>query len=216
MSVSMQRKDFIMFETCFLLLLGTIFFAVGILGICKNKITVQTLPILIFPVVGFGIIFFTIMFTWDISILDFIQDQLDSVLSTTLLLFAMVVGLVMLLVSIYDKKQKQERCIYPVEAYCSDLGTTSSSATLTEPGDQSQQIYSPTWKYTYGGKEYTYKSNYGGNFAPPELGGTYTIYIDPSEPEYAWIPEYSSHSTFCFIGVIAIVISSIGLILVLF
>lgn len=202
-----------MFSTVFLFVVGLLFFVAGILGICTNKRSLENAPLFLFPIVGAGIMFFTIMFNCKIPALKMIQDNIDSIFSTCVMLFCFCVGLALVLGSIYDKKYKTEHCTYPVEAICIDLGEDSSSMSSDSV---SGHLYSPSWKYTFHEKEYIYKSNISSTITPPELGEIYTIFIDPSDPEKARIPRYSHNGNFLFIGIIALIIGAVGGYAVLF
>ena len=127
------------------------------------------------------------------------------------LTFAFCLGLGFAIGAIVDKRYKKTHCTYPVEAYCTSLGEDSLSPSLHNFNEDSGNIYSPSWKYTYQGKEYIYKSSYGSNITPPEKGDVYTIYIDPDNPEKAWVPQFSNHANFLMIGIIAIIISVVGM-----
>lgn len=96
-----------MFSTVFLFVVGLLFFVAGILGICTNKRSLENAPLFLFPIVGAGIMFFTIMFNCKIPALKMIQDNIDSIFSTCVMLFCFCVGLALVLGSIYDKNIKQ-------------------------------------------------------------------------------------------------------------
>lgn len=149
--------------------------------------------------------FISASYIWDIPFLKYIRGNGNTVIPLLSLLLFFITGMILVIGTTVDKKRKSECCTYELQAQCIDLGKRFQN------DNDRQYTYSPSWKYTYGGKEYIYKSDYASNIIPPELDGYNLILIDPAHPENVWIPEYSHHGKLFSVGIMFIIFSVIGL-----
>lgn len=193
-----------------LLTFGFTFLGVGILWLCTNKPTWETAPFSIILLAGAGLILVSL----DKMGASFLSALPDNWISIFFLAAAIMIGAILIISSIMDVKIKRKRCTCMVQAQCIDLGKAYNHLHVSE--NHEDATYCPKWKYTYNGKEYTYRSTYGTNMTPPKLYEFYPLMIDPTNPEFAYSPGYALSGNAIIVGTVAIIVGVVGLYFVLF
>lgn len=77
--------------------------------------------------------------------------------------------------SLYKMIQDYRLCTEPVEALCVDL--------KMRRGRKRRMVFAPVWEYTYQGRYVRVVSNTASNTVVPQVGKTYTLYVNPEDPE---------------------------------
>lgn len=147
-------------ELIFLFIMGAFFFVVGIIGICNNKPSLDNLGILLFPLIGAVLMIVTAANIWDIPALSYIKENIEFVVPLLFLALFFIVGIALILIGTIGRIIKKTVCTYEIQAQCiSTRARTFSSGGEDLSSHHRIRRYSPIWKYTYNGKEYTSKSN---------------------------------------------------------
>ncbi|MBR0385479.1 MAG: DUF3592 domain-containing protein [Erysipelotrichaceae bacterium] len=120
----------------------------------------------------------------------------------------LTIGVVFLLVSNVIQvlgNKKKENCTYYTTARISGFKTESDS-------DGGTTTY-PVYTYSYGGNEYTVRSNVYDYRMQPRLNQEVNIYLNPEDPENSYIENYDKtliliNKIFRYIGIGLVIIGS--------
>lgn len=115
-------------------------------------------------------------------------------------------------IGIHDRNMKK-RCSEKVTAVI-----TENREVLSKSDNHISRTYSPVFRYTYNGTEYTQNTGYSSNPPVFEVGDNTEIFVDPSDPNKIYVPKLKVAKlltviftllggAFLIVGVILLIIS---------
>ena len=108
-------------------------------------------------------------------------SKILKIISVFFFLFGFIFLAVGIGVGVHDNNMKK-RCTEEVAAVVIENKTSFSD------GDSSP-TYSPVFRYTYNGKEYTKQTGYSSNPPVFKEGEKTDLFLDPSDPEKIYVPK---------------------------
>ncbi len=107
--------------------------------------------------------------------------------------------LYLMLKTIISTNKQKQRCKYKIKATVVDM--------LTKRGDKGKTLYSPVYKYSYLGKEYTVHEDIYRNSISLKIGDNTDIFINENKPDEFYIKHPEDTIMFIVIGAMFIVIA---------
>lgn len=187
--------------------IGAVFFFFGLFILFSQKLSLKSIPILLFPLIGaLMIIIPALMLIAENS------DELESefverlAINCFMSVFALV-GIGLIAVPPIIHKQKMKIFTVPIEAVCIHLDCHISRSrkggkTIT---------YAPTWEYNHNGNVYTYKESTYTNLNVPKVGVVYQLLMNPDEPEELYRPSRPVRILLLIIGLVFAFLGIMGL-----
>lgn len=176
--------------------IGAVFFIFGLFVLFSQKMSLKSIPILMFPVLGLLMIVIPALLMIAEN-----SDELESefverlAVNCFLSVFVLVgIGLVALPPVIHRLKMKV--FTVNIEAVCIRLDhhisrSSKGRRTIT---------YAPTWEYDHNGNVYTYKESTYTNLSVPKVGAVYRLLMNPDKPEELYRPVKSVRILLFVIG----------------
>lgn len=106
-------------------------------------------------------------------------------------------GLAAIFIPLFKRKYQKEVCTYEVQATIVDYDTTIS--------DNGNTLYAPIYGFWYNGKDWRVCNNFYSNVGVPERGKTYTIKINPDNPEEFFNEKSRGYLIGVFVGVLVLI-----------
>ena len=176
--------------------IGAIFFFIGLFVLFSQKLSLNNIPILIFPIVGLLMIIIpALMFIAEDS--DELESEFVERLAINCFIGVFVlVGISLIVFPPVIHNLKMKVFTVSIEAVCIHLDrhisrTRKGRRTIT---------YAPTWEYDYNGNLYTYKESTYTNLSVPKVGAVYPLLINPDKPEELYRPIKSVRMLLLFMG----------------
>lgn len=189
--------------------IGAIFFIFGLFVLFSQTLSLKSLPILLFPVVGALMIIIPALMLYAEN-----SDALDSetvnklAVNCFMCIFTLV-GIGLIAVPPIMHKIKMNMYTMPIDAVCIDLDCRISRS---KHGGRTV-LYAPSWEYEYNGNMYTYKESTYTNLNVPKVGAVYQMLMNPDEPGELYRPSKSVRTLLLIIGLAFAVMGTIGLIM---
>ena len=165
---------------------GAFILAVGILAVVKTKITWDTYPVLIFPVIGFLVLAVSVaevLYKKNAGGTIFTTDNIT--VMVTGLFFT--IGLLMIVLPLIKQQYLQRVCTEPVMARCVYLDSRRETT-----NGRTKILYAPKWEYSVDGEVYQHQENTYTNLNVPAIGEEREILMNPDAPEQV----YSKNGSF--------------------
>ena len=106
-------------------------------------------------------------------------------------------GLAAIFIPLFKRKYQKEVCTYEVNATIVDYDTKIS--------DEGNTLYAPIYGFWYNGKDWRVCNNFYSNVGVPERGKTYTIKINPDNPEEFFNEKSRGYLIGVFVGVLVLI-----------
>ena len=100
-------------------------------------------------------------------------------------------------IPIFKRRYHEQVCTYEVQATIVDYDTTRS--------DKGNTLYAPIYGFWYNGKDWRVCNNFYSNVGVPERGKTYTIKINPDNPEGFFNEKSRGYLIGVFVGVLVLI-----------
>lgn len=182
--------------------IGAIFLSAGIFAIASTGISLQNFPLLLFPLVGAGMVVLPILQLYQDAHPGMRPIVTETLMVTLLLLLFLAVGVCLVIGGAGMRFYKQLFCNMPVEATCTDVIRRRTS--------KGKRVYIPNWTYYYEGQTYTY-SGAGTNYNIPEVGEVREFLIHPDKPQMCFNKKDYTFIIMTIMGIIFIGVSLLAL-----
>lgn len=159
-------------ETMCAFIFGVVFFVIGIYIIMFGGINKKNFYILIFPIVGAGIMIFSGGYMWGN---DYIKSHIMALIPAALLSVFILVGIAITAGTFINNLSQKLHCTESITAVCINLNRRHDS--------DSGSVYAPVYKYYYGGEEYIVAQDFYTNIDVPKIDSKVELYINPENPE---------------------------------
>lgn len=177
----------------------------GTLGIISMEGSFfKKIPLLVFPLVGCGMIVIPAIFMYQQSHPGRIILTEEMIPKLALGAFFLV-GILLCLGSVVGLFYQRSICTEEVTATCIEL--------VPSTGSKGATLYAPVWEYYCGGRLWTVQDPMATNVGYPQEGEERILYVDPENPEHFRTRGFSPQYILIFIGVVFMAISLISLIL---
>lgn len=190
-----------------LMCLGNIFLVLGGIVCLKGKFTLDKAWILIFPIVGLGIMIGGAVMEFGSANLLVNFQKLLPVLFASLFV---IIGVGLIVFTLLRSKSKSERCSVKVTAVVKDMLKNYSHR-----DGHSSITYCPVYEFYYSGEYLEGCTNEYRNFDLPQVGQEVEIYVNPDEPKEIFIPSKKSLGFSVVIGAIFAIMGIISIVLYL-
>lgn len=189
---------------------GTLFFVFGVYAIVSGQIHLDTVWLLIFPVVGFACMAISATHIWDFEILKQVEFDEGKLVASLMLLLFFIVGAALSFGRLVLIKKKNSIFTYELGAECIDTRVCYDS--------DGHRQYKPILRYYYNEKEYIFDTHKGicictegveepysflSNGAGQnsnKIGRIYPVKINPENPVEAWRPDKYNDITLFIVG----------------
>lgn len=188
---------------------GTIFFVTGLTGIFSQKLTRNTLPILLFPIVGAGMIIIPALLMYSEKNDGFNFHIGERFAANSILTFLMLIGICILVIPPVVHKKRLALCTETVEALCINMKSHLSGS---GKGGRTR-VYAPDWEYYFDGNTYVYQETSYSNMDVPTVGETYQLLLNPDKPDELYRPSAANRRFLFFMGLAFAGMSLFGLIM---
>ena len=176
---------------------GAVFFMFGTFAIIYTGVSKNNLFVLLFPLIGAGIMFFSGAYMWGG---EDIKANIMSLIPIAALAVFILVGLGMTVFTFLNNRIKKIHCTEIVTAVCIKLNRKYSFDSSDDIGGR--PTYAPVFKYYFNGAEYTVTQSYYTNIDVPKLGSEVQLYINPDNPEEFYRPSFWVNFTIYGMGII--------------
>lgn len=159
-------------ETMCAFIFGVVFFVIGIYITMFGGINKKNFYILIFPIVGAGIMIFSGGYMWGN---EYIKAHIMALIPAAIVSVFILAGIALIAVTFLTNLSNKTRCTESVTAVCINLNRTYDS--------DSGSVYAPVYKYYYGGEEHIVAQDFYTNIDVPKIDSEVELYINPENPE---------------------------------
>lgn len=188
--------------------IGSVFFIFGLFILFSQKLSMKSLPILIFPAVGALMIIIPALMLYAENSDDLDSEVIDSLAINCFMCIFTLVGIGLIAVPPILHNIKMKMYTMPIDAVCIDLDWRISRS----KHGRGTMLYAPTWEYSYNGNTYTYKESTYTNLNVPKVGAVYQLLMNPDEPEELYRPSKPVRLLLLFLGLGFAVMGAIALI----
>ncbi|WP_295080698.1 DUF3592 domain-containing protein [Ruminococcus sp.] len=158
------------------------------------------------------------------EVIDFADRHQKAISNTAgfigllVLLPLLIGGIILFSVGVYfgfNNISAKKNCTELVSGEITAMVSWSESHPRDRDDPDRTETYAPVFKYTYNGVEYTKSGNSYAQFNGLWAGKQVEIYVDPSDPEKIYVPDYmkKDHSSVAFI-IIGIIIVAVVVIII--
>jgi hypothetical protein len=186
---------------------GAIFFIFGTSAIIYAGVNKSNLFILLFPLIGAGIMFFSGAYMWGS---EDIKTNIMSLIPIAALAVFILVGLGMIIVNFLNNYTKKIHCTEIVTAVCIDLNRRYSIDSSDDIDER--PTYAPVFKYYFNGAEYTVTQSYYTNIDVPKIDSEVELHINPDDPEEFYRPSFWVNFTIYGMGILFTICGTAALI----
>jgi len=166
-----------------------------IVPMIKEKSLKKNIPILIFPIIGFGICVVSGIYMWGSKYNIVLSEK--TVPALILILFV-IMGVGFTFIPMISNKNKKEKWSL-INAKCTKLN--SRFLNDNDSGYSTQtEVYAPTFEYSYNGNQYSTMSNTYSNVKLPKIDEYYDIYVNPDNPNEIYQPSIANSIVLFIIG----------------
>lgn len=185
---------------------GAMFLIIGSLAVFTNKITLDSLPMLIVPFVGLCMTGIPILMVYQRNHPDSLGFTIDRTVVIKFILVCMgVLGIFMLVIPFVAHSNKISRCTRVTDAVCIYRTFRIKRSEKANGMNRTYALYSPVWQYEVDGVVYvTRESDYTGEDVP-QIGETRQIRYDPNDISYIYRPLFVKRLVPAIIGALMIV-----------
>lgn len=176
--------------------IGAVFFIFGLFFLFSQKLSLNNIPILLFPVLGALMIIIPALMLYAENSDTLDSEAIDRLAINCFMSIFILVGVGLIAFPPIIHKNKMKLFTVQIEAVCIHLDTHISRSrkggrTIT---------YAPTWEYEHNGNMYTYKESTYTNLSVPKMGAVYQLLMNPDKPEELYRPVKSVRILLLIIG----------------
>jgi hypothetical protein len=177
---------------------GQFFLIMGIIAICKKQISGAA-----FTVTGIGCIIIPAINEWGgLFNSNFSSSNIFPIFLSTAIT---IIGLAMMIVPGVLENMAERRCKVIVEAECVDFKSTIVSG--------GEMVYSPIYKYTFEGKDYTVCRGKYSKIKNQDIGYKTTLKINQKKPKDVYFEASKASKMLIYIFGISFFIAGIGMLI---
>ncbi len=182
---------------------GLIFLVVGLISTFSSKMTFNRMPVLLFPLVGAGMVVMPTLFLYEKHHPGSMPIDLEWLSMLLLVLLFLIVGIGVFVAGLWRMATHMRHCTEVVTAQCVDVDMRRSSKS-------NKMLYSPRWEYQFCGQVYTIQSS-GYSSSRVQVGDTKELKIDPQNPHRTNADLGMTVISLFAIGLVCIIVSLIAL-----
>ena len=178
---------------------GAIFFVIGTIVVFQNGFSADNIIGLIFPLAG------GLMVALPVLVLEHRKDAAKGISTGTALNIMLgglaVVGLLVILSTVFTNKGKEKRCTASINARCIYTDIHYSTTHDARGRTRHIKLFCPTWQYEVGGVIYVTRENVHSNLDTPRVGECRDIFYDPSDPSDIYRPVKKNDMVAYIVGI---------------
>lgn len=143
------------------------------------------------------------------------KEQMIGLLPTLAISIFLFMG-ILLFANAVMLAQNKKKCTVPLRAKCVEIKQKIGATETSGNQRRTRYVYCPVFEYTYNDRLYRVDNGMYTSMLSVAEGGNYNVMINPNKPEqYFEESEYvSNNSTSIIIGIIFVVCSVVGMVLV--
>lgn len=159
-----------------MILFGQVFAGGGILGFIQKKCKLENLMILIFPLIGLGLIIGGLISLFgDKNLIEIAQIASPYII----FIVTILIGIGMLTYPSFVEKKILQRCTVPVKAKVVDL--------IKQHTRKGGRIYTPVYEYCYNRRTFRQRDKTATNANVPKIGDEMEGYVNPDDPSELYV-----------------------------
>jgi hypothetical protein len=156
-------------------IVGQVFLVIGIAAVCAARDQIKSqLVILMFPIIGAGMIVGGILSYFDISLF---HQTAETICSLMMINVFTVAGVLFLL----QRRFREKKCTYPIQGKCVDVRTDRMRSNHNGR-TRYKTVYCPVYEIYYKDELHTICNNEYTNYGKPVVGNSYALKINPDKP----------------------------------
>lgn len=186
---------------------GGIFLWIGIIAVASTKLTLENLPVLLFPLVGLLMAGIPGVMLLNEKSDDFNFEITEEMIIYLCLFGFLIAGICILIVPMLIRKKKLETCTLTVEARCIDMQYRWHHSRK----GRAHKVYAPKWEYMVNGQIYTHQETGYSNVGIPNIGDVEEVLVNPDDPNELYRYVKSQDLIVKVIGIMFVGVSVLSL-----